>query len=134
MANKNKKCRHCKEHKPQDSGVVVPLGFFCCMDHVIAHSNEMQAKASARRLAKDKAETKKVEKVARIQHQADKERVKKISKWQSELQTLVNQYVVHVRDQGKPCCTCGTNKPDIKYDCGHFLSIGAAGGIQSIYN
>lgn len=47
------------------------------------------------------------------------------SEWQKRLQKLVNQWVLHVRDKGKPCCTCGTTNPNIKYDAGHFISVGA---------
>lgn len=48
------------------------------------------------------------------------------SKWLSRLQTLINQWIVHVRDKDKPCCTCGTTKPAIKYDAGHMISRGAS--------
>ena len=42
-----------------------------------------------------------------------------------QLQKLVNQWVVHVRDKDKPCCTCGTTNQLIKYDAGHYRSRGA---------
>lgn len=58
-----------------------------------------------------------------VQRQRKKE-VKTRKEWFSKLQTEVNYYVLHVRDKGKPCCTCGTTN-DIKYDAGHYRSIGA---------
>jgi hypothetical protein len=51
------------------------------------------------------------------------ERLKELkprSYWLNRLQTLVNQWVSY-RDKDEPCCTCGTAKPDIKYDAGHFI-------------
>jgi hypothetical protein len=53
-----------------------------------------------------------------------KEKVKKRSAWYDDLQTLVNQYVVHVRDKNEGCCTCG-KRSNVKYDAGHYLSRGA---------
>ena len=51
------------------------------------------------------------------------------SQWYNRLQTLVNQYVLHVRDVGKPCCTCGTTN-NIKYDCGHCFTKKARPDIR----
>ena len=42
-----------------------------------------------------------------------------------KLQDLVNQYVVHVRDADKPCCTCGTTSQSVQYAAGHYRSRGA---------
>ena len=75
--------------------------------------------------AKAKRDTKVKEKAAKAQHRADKERVKTKTEWFDQLQTLVNQYVLHVRDKYESCCTCGKNKPDVKYDAGHYRSRGA---------
>lgn len=51
------------------------------------------------------------------------------TEWYSRLQTLVNQYVIHVRDVGKPCCTCGTEN-NIKYDAGHLFTRKARPDIR----
>lgn len=53
-----------------------------------------------------------------------KKSVKKRSEWYADLQTEVNKYV-RLTQNDQPCCTCRTNKPDIKYDAGHFISVGA---------
>lgn len=48
-----------------------------------------------------------------------------ITYWYDKLQDLVNQWVVHVRDKNKPCCTCGNANPNILYAAGHYRSRGA---------
>lgn len=60
----------------------------------------------------------------------DKKRLAELkprSHWYNSLQKLVNQWIVHVRDKGKPCCTCGTANPNIKYDAGHCFPVGRGG-------
>jgi hypothetical protein len=52
------------------------------------------------------------------------------SKWYDRLQTLVNQYVLSVRDKHKPCCTCGKNTHNVKYDAGHLYSVAARSDIR----
>ena len=46
------------------------------------------------------------------------------SEWLDILQVEVNRYVL-LRDRNKPCCTCGTTNPAIKYDAGHYRTRGA---------
>lgn len=72
-------------------------------------------------------EAKKREKANREQKKRDKQRLKELDRFGhlDKLQDLVNQYVVHVRDAGKPCFTCGNDNPNIKYDAGHYRSRGA---------
>ena len=67
----------------------------------------------------------------KAQRKKDKYRLKELmsrGKWFIRLQILVNQWVVHVRDKDKPCYTCGTSNPNIKYDCGHRHHAGRGGG------
>lgn len=71
------------------------------------------------------AKAKKVIKEAKAKHRVDKERIKKRSEWYSQLQKLVNQYVLYVLEKDAPCRTCGTTNPNIKYDAGHYISRGA---------
>lgn len=66
------------------------------------------------------------EKQGRADHRADRDRVKPRAEWLDKLQTLVNQYVMHVRDAGKPCCTCGKPRTQAKFDAGHFISRGSS--------
>jgi hypothetical protein len=83
-------------------------------------------KLRAKNERKAKADRVKTEKAERTKHKAEKERVKRRSEWLDNLQTLVNQWVVHVRDKDEPCCTCGKTKQNIKYDAGHMISRGSS--------
>lgn len=42
----------------------------------------------------------------------------------------LHRWIVHVRDAGKPCISCGNANPNIKYDAGHFLSVGAYKNLE----
>lgn len=126
------KCCGCKSRYDADKLISLPAGKFHSYDCAIEYSRVKVEKDRKRQIAKAKSDTKKKEKAARAQHRADKERVKKRSEWYDQLQTLVNQYVMHVRDVGKPCCTCGTNKPDIKYDAGHRISRGSSPELRFV--
>ena len=77
---------------------------------------------SGRQAAKEKAQ--------RAQTRADKERLRKRADWYKILGPLVNQYVLHIRDKDEPCCTCGKANQAVKYDAGHYLSVGAHGSLR----
>lgn len=52
-----------------------------------------------------------------------KEKLKSKSEHLNELQKVFNKYI-RLRDADKPCISCGTTAP-VKYDAGHFFSVGA---------
>lgn len=107
-----------------------PAGYFHSIDCSIKYAIAAQGRQRARQLAKTSANIKKKEKTARALHRQDKERVKRRGDWLDQLQALVNQYVMHVRDVGKPCCTCGTMKLGIKYDAGHCFTRASRSDIR----
>ena len=116
MPNK-RRCRHCKEYFAPDAGMVINGGFYCSRAHAVEYSirqmPQMKQKMQAERKKQDRARKKALE-----------PRSRKYAK----LQRLVNQYVIHVRDKDKPCYTCGTTNPFIKYDAGHRYHAGRGGG------
>ena len=118
MGNSQRKCTGCKDRFPVDGMVSFPVGYFHDIACGIQYANARQAKARKAVVSNEK-------KAARAAHRADKERVKPRQQWLAQLQTLVNQYVVHVRDKDEPCCTCGTTSRAIKYDAGHYRSRGS---------
>lgn len=124
MANRKRKCKHCCEYSEAAAGVKTPAGWFCCMPHAVDFAIEKNNKARQRQQAKDKKEQ---EAKAKEERKVTRARIKELNrpKHLDQLQKLVNQYVVHVRDANKPCCTCGTTNPNIKYDAGHYRSRGA---------
>jgi len=77
-----------------------------------------------KKLKKEVAKKNREHKEERREHKKKKDAVKKRSDWYADLQKEVNWHVLHVKEKGKPCRTCGKTN-DVKYDAGHFLSRGA---------
>lgn len=116
MGNKRKKCKFCGEYTESDTGIQVPIGFFCMHKHAIAFANMKQNKAK--------------QKAAKIQHKADKERIKPKSKWLAELQALVNKYV-RLRDHAHGCISC--DKPASwggQFHASHYYSRGHSANLR----
>ena len=109
---KNRKCYVCK--KKGCIGIVNGLRAYCSIEH--------QAEIGLR-LAREKKKNE--DKEFKRETKAMKKEAMTRTEWYDRLQDLVNQYVVHVRDKDKPCCTCGKTDPSVKYDAGHYLSRGA---------
>lgn len=124
MANSTRKCKQCAEYKPASEGIKTPAGFFCCHSCAIEFAREKSKRLADRKAASQHRKRKQAQ-------SADKARIEQRKKELNrphhldQLQKLVNQYVVHVRDKDKPCCTCGTSNPSIKYDAGHLRTRGA---------
>lgn len=120
------KCSNCKTKAP----VVVNTGVyrFCSYDCAVSFAQDKANEAHSRKMAKAKqVQVKKV----KAQKSKDRARLKELkppSQWFKTLSRLVNQWIVHVRDNGKPCYTCGTSNPAIKYDAGHRHHAGRGGG------
>ena len=116
MGNRKKKCKFCKEYTEVDTGVQVPIGYFCMHKHAIAFANMKQNKAR--------------QKAAKVQHKADKERIKPKAKWLAELQTLVNKYV-RLRDASHGCISC--DKPSSwagQWHASHYYSRGHSANLR----
>lgn len=86
----------------------------------------LAAHEKAKRLAKAEKEVKARNAEFKRKVIAYKKATTPRAKWLTRLQTLINQWIVNVRDRNEPCCTCGTTKPTIKYDAGHMISRGAS--------
>ena len=91
MANKKKKCKFCKKYSDVNGAAQLPAGYFCNLDHAISWARDQSAKRKEKR--------------AKVQHKADKERIKPKAKWLAELQALVNKYV-RLRDHAHGCISC----------------------------
>ena len=115
MPNAKKKCRHCKEYDLVESGIKVPLGWFCSMSCVVQHGKKAATAVS------DKRKRQTLTKL--------KESVKTASEWRVEAQTAFNAYVRY-RDRDLPCISCdATGDHDGLggyWDAGHYRSRGAA--------
>jgi len=126
MSNRARKCKQCGDKKKACEGVQTPISWFCSTKCGFEYSQALQQKMRDKQIAKQKKEKSELDKKDRAKHKERKKEVKPLKYWQDKLQKLVNQYVVHIRDAGKPCCTCGTDAPDIKYDAGHYRTRGSA--------
>lgn len=63
------------------------------------------------------------EKKARKDLKEGRERLKTKSDHLNECQKAFNAYI-RERDKNEPCISCGTEKPDIQYCAGHYLTRG----------
>ena len=116
MANAKKKCRACKEYSPVESGIKVPLGYFCSMLCVVEHGKKGARTASDKR----KRET-----YAKLRAE-----LKTASEWLADLQKIVNKYV-RLRDIGDGCISC--DKPSDwhgQWHASHFYPRGRAASVR----
>jgi hypothetical protein len=116
MASK-KKCRHCGEYGNPEDGVKVPLGWFCSMDHVIAHSNEKRMKTKQIEQKKKTKEFKK--ETARMKRDFYDNDIKTRK---DAAKKACHEYI-RLRDKGKPCICCGKPLGD-DYHAGHYIPDG----------
>lgn len=122
MSKKNR-CTNCKCYFLKESMISVTVGKFCTQDCIKSYGmNKPRAVIKKDRIIKAKKQ--------RFDDSQKKKELMSRKKWFDRLQSLVNQYVLHVRDKDKPCCTCGTTNPNIKYDAGHCFTRGGRSDIQ----
>lgn len=118
MANRLRKCGHCKKMHPVDKGHVFNLSFFCSIDHAVAHSHARGVKA---------VEAKKAlaEKVAKITNKAALKRLRKTPRAEAlELAQLLAR-VSNADDNGYcTCVSCGLVMKWNECDGGHFIAKG----------
>lgn len=125
MAAATLKCAGCKERFKKEIMIRLPAGNFHSFDCSIEYAKRKQELARKRQESKRLKEMREEERAKREKHKSDKERIKSRKEWHDQLQKLVNQFVLYVRDKDQPCCTCGTKSESIRYDAGHFISRGA---------
>lgn len=112
-----RKCRHCGERKPTESGIIQGVMFFCSKEHLIGY-----ATANARELAqKGRA---KLDKERRAETRAKKESLRPRSWYLKEAQKWFNKYI-RLRDGAEPCISC-RRFHDGQYHAGHYRTVAAA--------
>jgi len=121
MANSKKRCKQCKKYFPVDSMVTLPGGNFCTMDHALDFANE----AKQRQQEKDRADREDFHRRIDAGEFEKSAGEKGRSHYVEKLENLVRQWVLNVRDVGAPCCTCGVPYKSIKFDAGHYRTVGA---------
>lgn len=116
-----KTCRVCKANFNPDKPMQVVCGPLCAMK--LADTNQSK---KAERIAKQ-SEREKV--------RDRKEAIETLPKLHKKAQAAFNRFI-RLRDQGKPCVSCGRPLPPLgskiggAYDCGHFRSVGSAGHLR----
>lgn len=123
MANSLRKCKHCSEYKPAESGVKAPVAWFCSHVCAIEFARERSVKAAARQAAKRKADNSKVEKAAKAELRQRKMEVKPIGYWMKRAQSAFNAWV-RARDAGQPCISCGRYHQGQSH-AGHYRPAGS---------
>ena len=71
------------------------------------------------------ARVRQAKKAERATTRARKEAIKTIADLKREAQQALNRWIVHVRDKGRPCISCGRHHQGA-WHAGHYLSRGAA--------
>lgn len=126
MAKSTLICVNCKDIFPREQMTSSNVGYLCSekciMEKIRKEKEKQKQKAIQKAYGRDtKGKKRKTKKQKNAMSRTE---------WYSKLQVLVNQYVVNVRDKLKPCCTCGTTKPNIKYDAGHCFTVKARPDIR----
>ena len=115
-----------------ESGITVPLGFFCSIVHAQLHGSSKSKKDRAIAGKKSASLHAKKQKELKSKIRVAKESLKTAGDYIKEAQASVNKYI-RARDSGKPCISCG-NLPTQKFggtmDAGHYRSRGAAGHLR----
>jgi hypothetical protein len=123
MANRLRKCGHCKKMHPVDKGHVFSLSFFCSIDHAVAHSHAKGVKALKSEKAAVKSSNRK----------ALKEFNQRDIRWQhKQTQPAFNrmrvlQELLWFKDRNlEPACiSCGKPLGGDQWCCGHFKTVSA---------
>ena len=111
MSVGKRKCKSCGDYVREF--IITPKGVFCNIDSAVKYAYDNKSKGK--------------EVIHKAQMVKDKKRLKELKSrgdWYRELQTVVNYYVKHVKENNGPCRTCGTHNPNIKYDAGHYIAVG----------
>lgn len=123
MKSTNRRCSYCKKKVASQDAIIGGLRAFCSYPHLQAFMQSAQGK-------------KVVQKVQREELRNVRERHKGKPEYLKEAQAAFNKYI-RVRDQGKPCISCGVT-PESYYgggvDAGHYLARGSQKGTQKRFD
>ncbi len=111
--NSKKRCTYCKKYFPSQAMIKVPVGNFCCSDHIkrygIERTNQLMKKTKA-------IEKKKHAKNKKDFYDND-------LKTRREAAKLACHAYIRARDKGKPCICCGRVIKGAVH-AGHFKESG----------
>lgn len=135
MANKNRKCKFCKDYKLAVEGIKHPIGWFCCHQHALNFASEQTSK----RIKRQNNKTKQVRaNEIKVNRKAVIELNRTTIKWQhKQTQPVFNklrrlQEFKWFSDRGlEPVCiSCQKPLGGDQWCNGHFKSVGANGRLR----
>lgn len=100
--------------------------FKCCVCKTDYFKSKTTQKVCSTKCAIELAKEKNNKIIKKIKAKEKKEGLEKLktkSGYLKDVQKVFNQYI-RLRDKHQPCISCGTNA-NVKYDAGHFYSVGA---------
>lgn len=125
--NRKRKCKHCQTEKRAHEGFIVGVNWVCSEECGYNLSITALNKTRERSERKARQSQEKKQKSDRARHRNNKKSVKKITAWQQQLRSLVQQYVMTVKDKGAKCSTCSN---PVATEAGHYLSVGSRPELQ----
>lgn len=109
------RCKHCKDK--------FEVKYFNQKYHLDRDECiKAMVEANTAKLKKDQEKARKADTKER------KEKIKTHSNWLQDLQKVFNEFI-RLRDKDQPCISCGT-LANVKYDCGHFFSVGGFPNVR----
>lgn len=139
MAVSKRKCKQCKTFYPAESGLILPVGFFCTKEHAFQFANEKKEQGR-KKLIRHKNQVKnKQAKEERQKIKSDLLKVKRKNlKWQHKLtqkafnKMRVLEEIFWFRQRGlePECISCGRPLGGDQWCCGHFKTLGAQSGLR----
>jgi len=119
MANKKRRCSHCRKYFDAESGIIRGAQFFCCKEHLIEYA-----------VSNKDSLVRKGQKIERKIQREKKESIRPIKWYADRAQAEFNRFI-RLRDKGKPCVSCG--KPDDgshQRHASHYRSRGACSYLR----
>ena len=108
------KYKHCGEYQDKESMIQTPRGRFCNYEHAAFYAID-KSKSKPRKPIKQKSPG--VSSKRKV-NQDDYGHQFRLTK------SIIQRWVVHVRDKDLPCISCGTESKTIVYAGGHLRSAG----------
>jgi hypothetical protein len=113
---KPNRCKHCRERMPEDKPRHV-LHEECITPFLDALAVKKEAERKKKELIAERLE--------RAEDRKRREKLKSNGERKADAQAAINRWIVHVRDAGEPCISCGRHHQGM-YHAGHYRSRGSA--------
>ena len=123
MANKKRKCKHCKEFILAESGIKINAGFFCNFDHAVKFGKHKAQEDKQKATKKKHTARKKAFRLNETTHQH-----KLTQAVFNKLRVIEEKLWFSNKGLEPTCISCG--KPNMDWCCGHFKTRGSQGNLR----